>query len=244
MRSHNLVIREEFAGTLPFGYIVTPFHHVDFGRSPKPLRPSLWCTPGPLCSYCFVRLLFHAATVSCAAAGLADTVSRILRILFRGYCSRCLNPAPATETHASPADAIFMGSTGTGKGTLHSSCRLWGISGALGTTRVMVLLAKFGHPRTDPPRNSDLPRCYPASPVPLRALRYTGFLNIRENYFFSLRNVALNFSQPDDSIPTSRNNKICGRAVHTFCKGTAVQQRAEDWWTPGIFVGGKLRESV
>ncbi|KAJ7759945.1 hypothetical protein B0H16DRAFT_1815179 [Mycena metata] len=217
---------------------------MDFGRSPKPSRPSLWCTPGPSCGYCLVRLLFRVRLL-------------VSRILSHGYCGYCFadtvlvasNPAPATETHASPADAIFMGSTATGKGTLHSSCRLWGISGALRTTRVMALLAEFGHPRTDPPRNSDLPRCYPASPVPLRALRFP------EKYFFSPRNVALSFSQPNGSIPvlmsrpgsaaaifktsfsTSTNNKICGRPVHTFCKGTAVQQRAEDWWTPGIFVG-------
>ena len=30
-------------------------------------------------------------------------------------------------------------------------------------------------------------------------------------------------------------NNTCGCFVHTFCKGTAVQQLAADWWTLGIF---------
>ncbi|KAJ7164113.1 hypothetical protein C8R46DRAFT_1220625 [Mycena filopes] len=53
------------------------------------------------------------------------------------------------KTHASPADAILMGSTGTGKGALYSSCRLWGISGALGRLASAGTFPDVSHPRTD-----------------------------------------------------------------------------------------------
>ncbi|KAJ6543158.1 hypothetical protein B0H19DRAFT_1239246 [Mycena capillaripes] len=36
-------------------------------------------------------------------------------------------------------------------------------------------------------------------------------------------------------ILSQQQQKICGRSVRTFCKGTAVQQLTADWWTPGIY---------
>ncbi|KAJ6528875.1 hypothetical protein B0H19DRAFT_1083216 [Mycena capillaripes] len=57
---------------------------------------------------------------------------RFSRLLFWWLLfSAAHHPTLASETHAPPTGVISMGSTRSDRGAMHSSCRLWGISGAI-----------------------------------------------------------------------------------------------------------------
>ncbi|KAJ7177703.1 hypothetical protein C8R46DRAFT_1328443 [Mycena filopes] len=76
-------------------------------------------------------LVFSEGFRAASAVLLLFRFRRLLRLLFSLLLvSAFLHPAPAPQPHASPTDAILMGSAGSEKGALHPSCRLRGISGA------------------------------------------------------------------------------------------------------------------